>query len=327
VLLQAHATMGNKWTKIAALLEGRGVNQVKNHWYSMSRRRKGPGCEPDAASAASAASSSSANSGSASLRTSCSAPSALPSKPAFPYHRPAPVAPISSGAWRHETMVFAAGQGQAGCSEDCGVMRQSSLPTLAAAAMKVLSQTHKDDNSSTISSLSNSSPSSRNSSPRLRHKRDFRELRVTTSDHSTFSSRSGSPSFPTRNVKLARLDLAAKMDECHEAAPGATASAAGVTTAPSPSVSTVASADDSVASDQTVPRGWRMRGQAPEYDAMAWTERPPQLPIPVHGGGKPGPIIKGKGSWTREEDQMVRICFLVRQGLAGAVYLICVNAT
>jgi hypothetical protein len=40
ILLRERERLGNKWTEISRSLPGRSVNDVKNHWYSMSRRRQ-----------------------------------------------------------------------------------------------------------------------------------------------------------------------------------------------------------------------------------------------------------------------------------------------
>ena len=38
-LVEAREELGNKWAEISKRLPGRSVNDIKNHWYSMSRRR------------------------------------------------------------------------------------------------------------------------------------------------------------------------------------------------------------------------------------------------------------------------------------------------
>ena len=38
-LVEAREALGNKWAEISKQLPGRSVNDIKNHWYSMSRRR------------------------------------------------------------------------------------------------------------------------------------------------------------------------------------------------------------------------------------------------------------------------------------------------
>src|SRR3546814_7097908 len=49
ILVQERERLGNKWTEISSSLPGRSVNDVKNHWYSMSRRTQsqGDGAAPD----------------------------------------------------------------------------------------------------------------------------------------------------------------------------------------------------------------------------------------------------------------------------------------
>lgn len=50
VLIEARERLGNRWTDIAKMLDGRSVNQCKNHWYSIARRQSAQATTPTDAS-------------------------------------------------------------------------------------------------------------------------------------------------------------------------------------------------------------------------------------------------------------------------------------
>ncbi|RCV26357.1 hypothetical protein SETIT_5G239300v2 [Setaria italica] len=132
VIRELHATLGNKWSKIAAHLPGRTDNEIKNYWRTRIQKRpaapantqqqpcRAPAAAPTTATAASEGASSS---------SSASASHGSSAAEDYYYWCMKPNNPDQQACYSHKTVAAAAAVGLGGWSASAALTRQDSSST------------------------------------------------------------------------------------------------------------------------------------------------------------------------------------------------------